>query len=576
MKIGRYEVIRKLATGGMAEVFLAKAAGPLGFEKTLVVKRILPHLVDESAFVEMFLAEAKLVAQLNHPHIVQIFDFGDADGAYFLAMEYIDGPNLRTLLKQARTLGMLLPPALCAKMVAAACEGLAYAHDFRDPATQQPLNLIHRDISTDNILLSRQGAVKVADFGIAKAAGHGPKTQEGILKGKLPYMSPEHLRGWKLDRRADVYALGLVLYELLTCRKPFEATIEADVLRAILDAPFIPAVERRPELPSPLQQILDRALAKERNERYQDCLSFQADLDQFVLSAGEAVGSLHIARLITHLEAAPAKNTSQASPAVAAPPTSDSTESPQTLSLAQADALAASESPTLPTNGIPSSHQDKTVAGRSLEHAVIVRPESVNVLDEADLLEKNMRSRGRWYVVVSTFAALLFIGGGGYLVWHGDSVRLDEPPDEPLAIQFSPMTDAGPLPPDAGLRSESGAQEADAGSPAPTLPPIVEAEPVPPPASRPTPPRPKVVRPAPENSEREIPSKTLVTFRVVPYATVFLDEKEIGTTPFDPIEVSPGRHIVRLVNRELSKTELRAIDLKPGTNLVIKHNFETR
>jgi len=574
MKIGRYEVIRKLATGGMAEVFLAKAAGPLGFEKTLVVKRILPHLVDESAFVEMFLAEAKLVAQLNHPNIVQIFDFGEADGAYFLAMEYIDGPNLRTLLKQAREFGILLPPALGAKMVAAACEGLAYAHDFRDPVTQQPLNLIHRDISPDNILLSRQGAVKVADFGIAKAAGHGPKTQEGILKGKLPYMSPEHLRGQKLDRRADVYALGLVLYELLTCRKPFEATIEADILRAILDDPFIPAVERRPELSKPLGQILDRALAKERNDRYRDCLAFQADLEQFVLSGGEALGSLHIARLITQLEAAPGKGSPPATHGDPVPPIPDSIEPPQTLSVSQANVLATSESPTLPTKAFPSSQQNKTVAGRSLEHAIAVLPETEVVLDEAASFEKNMRSQGRKHVVASTFATLLFVGGGGYLVCHDDSVRPHEPPDESPLLQRSLVPDTSPLMPEEAPQPENEAQETDAGSQAPTPPPIADAAPVPPPALQPASPRPKVVRPAPESSARRPPGKTLVTFRVVPYATVFLDGNEIGTTPFDPIEVSPGRHIVRLVNRELSKTELRNINVKPGTNLIIKHNFE--
>ncbi len=581
MKIGRYEVIRKLATGGMAEVFLAKVAGPLGFEKTLVVKRILPHLAEESAFVEMFLAEAKLVALLNHPYIVQIFDFGEAEGAYFLAMEYIDGPNLRTLLKQVRALGTMLPPALCAKMIAAACEGLAYAHDFHDPLTQQPLNLIHRDISPDNILLSRQGAVKVADFGIAKAAGHGPKTQEGILKGKLPYMSPEHLRGRKLDRRADVYALGLVLYELLTCRKPFDATIEADVLRAILDDPFIPAVERRPEIPKALQQILDRALDKDRDERYEDCLAFQADLDRFVLLGGEALGSLHIARLITLLEAAPGKGSPPTEPVVPVPPVAASMEAPQTLSLAQANALAVAESPTLPTNAIPSSQQDKTVAGRSLEHALAVLPESAVVLDEAASFEKKMRSQGRKHVVVSTFATLLFIGGGGYLVWRGGSVSSLEPPDKLPLSQLSSMTDAGvpdagPLQPEADPELKRGDQEADAGSVIPPPPLMTKPEPAPAPASQPASPRPKAVRPAPVSSERGIPGKTLVTFRVVPYATVILDEKEIGTTPFDPIEVSPGRHIVRLINRELSKTELRAINLRPGEHLVIKHNFETR
>jgi eukaryotic-like serine/threonine-protein kinase len=308
MNIGRYEIIRKLAMGGMAEVFLAKAAGPLGFEKTLVLKRILPHLAEETTFVEMFLAEAKLVAHLNHPNIVQIFDFGEADNSYFLAMEYIDGPNLRTLIKRAITVDQPLHPALCAKIVAAACEGLAYAHDFRDPATQNPLGLIHRDISPDNIMLSRQGAVKVADFGIAKAAGYGPQTQEGVLKGKLAYMAPEQLKAAPLDRRADVYALGIVLYELLTRCKPFEATTDASLMRAILFEEFVPAQERRPDLPEPLQRILARAVARERDQRYPDCFALQTDLERFVVSTGEPLSSFSISRLITQLGLEPQEN----------------------------------------------------------------------------------------------------------------------------------------------------------------------------------------------------------------------------------------------------------------------------
>src|SRR5690242_18845995 len=152
----------------MAEVFLAKAAGPMGFEKTLVVKRILPELAEEPAFIQMFLSEAKLAARLTHPNIVQIFDFGESEGAYFLAMEYIDGPSLRMLIKRAVVQELALPATVCARLISLACEGLAFAHDFADPDTGEPLSLIHRDISPDNILLSRQGAVKVVDFGIAK------------------------------------------------------------------------------------------------------------------------------------------------------------------------------------------------------------------------------------------------------------------------------------------------------------------------------------------------------------------------------------------------------------------------
>ncbi|AKQ67578.1 Serine/threonine-protein kinase pkn6 [Myxococcus hansupus] len=296
MRIGKYQLVRKLASGGMAEVFLAKAAGPRGFEKTLVLKRILPHLAEDPAFVEMFLGEARLAAQLEHPNIVQIFDFGEAEGSFFLAMELIDGPNLRKLVKRAAE--EALPPAFCAKVIAFAAEGLAYAHEFRDVETGEPLGLIHRDVSPDNILVSRQGAVKVVDFGIAKVAGQGHRTLTGVVKGKVAYMPPEQLQAKGMDRRVDVYALGVVLYELLTGKRPFDATTDVSVMQAILFESFIPVAQRRPDVPVALQQVLDKALAKDRERRYPDCRALQDDLERFVLSTGEPVGAYQISQRI--------------------------------------------------------------------------------------------------------------------------------------------------------------------------------------------------------------------------------------------------------------------------------------
>jgi serine/threonine-protein kinase len=319
MQLGKYQLVRKLATGGMAEVYLAKAAGPMGFEKTLVLKRILPHLAEDPAFVEMFLGEAKLAAQLEHPNVVQIFDFGEAEGSYYLAMELIDGLNLRKLVKRA--VEAPLPPALCAKLVASAAEGLAYAHEFCDPATGEPLGLIHRDVSPDNILVSRQGAVKVVDFGIAKVAGQSHKTQTGVVKGKVAYMPPEQLQAKSLDRRVDVYALGIVMYELLTGRRPFDATTDVSMMQAVLFEPFTPAVQRRPDLPVALQQVLEKALAKDRERRYPDCRALQQDLERFVMSTGEPVGAYQVSQLVTRMLAEGVGGTAAAPPPAASAPT---------------------------------------------------------------------------------------------------------------------------------------------------------------------------------------------------------------------------------------------------------------
>ena len=301
MRLGKYQLLRKLATGGMAEVFLAKTDGPMGFEKLLVIKRILPHLAEDPQFVEMFLGEAKLAAQLNHPNLVQLFDFGEAEGAYFIAMEYIDGPTLRLLLARARDLRSPVSLGLAARIVSSAAEGLSYAHDFRDSVTDEPLHLVHRDVSPDNILVGRSGAVKLVDFGIAKARGQSHHTQAGTVKGKVAYMAPEQLRGEPLDRRVDLYALGVVLYELCTGRMPFEADTDASMVRAVLYDAAIPAVRRVPSLPPAIQSILDGLLAKDRNARYPDCRTLHADLEAFIPSTGETTTGFALSRLVAQL-----------------------------------------------------------------------------------------------------------------------------------------------------------------------------------------------------------------------------------------------------------------------------------
>jgi eukaryotic-like serine/threonine-protein kinase len=298
LRLGKYQLLRKLATGGMAEVFLAKTAGPMGFEKQLVIKRILPHLAEDPQFVQMFLGEAKLAAQLNHPNLVQIFDFGESEGSYFIAMEYIDGPTVRLLLQRAREQSLAIPFVLGARIVSAAAEGLAYAHEFTDAITEEPLQLVHRDVSPDNILISRSGSVKVVDFGIAKARGVSHLTQTGTIKGKVAYMAPEQLKGEVLDQRVDLYGLGVVLYELLTLNMPYEAMSDASLVKKVLYDPYVPPAERRPEIPLALQQVLTQLLAKNRDERYGDCRTLQADLERYIHATGETASGYALAQLV--------------------------------------------------------------------------------------------------------------------------------------------------------------------------------------------------------------------------------------------------------------------------------------
>ncbi len=616
-QVGKYQLIRKLATGGMAEVFLAKAAGPMGFEKTLVLKRILPHLAEEPAFVEMFLSEAKLAARLTHPHIVQIFDFGEADGAYFLAMEYIDGPSLRTLVKRASAQGQYLPPAECARLISHACEGLAFAHDFTDPETGEALELIHRDISPDNILLSRQGAVKVVDFGIAKAAGQGTRTESGVIKGKLAYMPPEQLRAEELDRRADVYALGVVLYELLTARRPFTSSTDAGLMQAILFSESVPAVQFRPDLPETLQRILERALAKDREQRYPDCHAFQSDLEDFILSAGRPVVTQQIAQLITQSTSStnipvsqpqPSRSSNRSSHTVTPVHTPAPAITSTTVSTYSATATVKTPRPrdTMTLVATPEeSSGPATVYSR--------RPRDPSPPDELETLQpqelvKRWRSR-RWELTL--VALVLLAAGAGVVLWrttpepkpHEATLEAESPPSLPT----SPAPALYPLPssPTPSIDNAGGRAQATASDPSPAelqaelsspkTPLSNPASPSPKDAAtqeqKPTSPNSIAPGPVPPKNARSSrgggtqkskraalasPDPSLngtLRLRIWPPATVFVDGEELGDTPMEPIALQAGRHTVMLICNKLSKIEERIIEVKPGQPTLLEINF---
>jgi len=278
-KVGRYELVRKIATGGMAELFLAKFSGPGGFEKRCALKQILPQFVEDEEFKRMFQNEARVAAMFDHPNLVQIFELDEdpATKRFYIAMELINGMDLRQLQNLAREQGQQIPPELASWIVAQTLDGLAYAHDFKDSEGNR-LNLVHRDISPQNILVSYEGAIKVVDFGIVKASSNEGKTQTGMLKGKIAYMSPEQALGEKLDARSDLFAVGICLYELIAGVKPFRGANEIMTLRAILEQDPPPITSFVPDCPRGIERVLYRSLAKNRDERYQDAREFQIDL----------------------------------------------------------------------------------------------------------------------------------------------------------------------------------------------------------------------------------------------------------------------------------------------------------
>ena len=299
-RIGRYEVLRKIATGGMAELFLAKQVGMEGFERVVAIKRILAHLAYDEEFINMFRDEARIVAKLTHPNIVQIYDLGKSDDTYFIAMEYIPGRNLSSVAKKARALNEKLPPAYIARCVAQACEGLHYAHT-RSDMNGRPLKIVHRDVSPQNIIVSFEGTVKLVDFGIAKAATKIAHTRAGVLKGKYAYMSPEQIRGEEVDARSDLFAGGIVLYELLCGRRPFEKENSIQTLKSIVQERHRDCRELNADIPDALAAIIDKALEKDRNRRYQDAQELQIALEDFVIGGEERVNNLTIKTWVTGL-----------------------------------------------------------------------------------------------------------------------------------------------------------------------------------------------------------------------------------------------------------------------------------
>ncbi len=298
--LGKYEILERLAQGGMAEVYLARAPGLEGFEKLVALKRILPHLSHDDRLLGMFLKEARLAATLHHPNIVQVFEVGLSGGCYFFTMEYVDGVDVRTLLRRAEETGKPPPLEHAVAIAISAAAGLHHAHEQvgRDG---RPLGIVHRDVSPSNLLVSHDGFLKVSDFGIAKAESEGHDTRTGTLKGKFAYMSPEQCRSERLDRRSDVFSLGIVLYELTTGTSPFRQANDFLTMSRIVDRDAPSPRERRPEYPPELERILLTALHRDPARRFQTAQDLQLALEQFVRDRQLAVSAVALASYMREL-----------------------------------------------------------------------------------------------------------------------------------------------------------------------------------------------------------------------------------------------------------------------------------
>ena len=350
-RIGRYQILDRLAVGGMAELFKAQLIGNLGFEKLVAIKKILPHLAGDSSFVEMFIDEARITAQLDHRNIVGVFELGtDADTPY-IAMQYVDGLDVLALLRECARAQIRLPPDLAALIARDVLDALDYAHNAVD-VNGKALAIVHRDISPGNVLLSWRGDVKLTDFGIARAAERRHKTEAGTLKGKYGYMSPEQVSGIEVDARSDLFSVGILLAEMVMARRLFTSTNDLDILLMVRDARLDRLHKYASEFPVELRVLTVRALQRRAEDRWQSAAQFRDALDEWIRKTTRAT-SRDLAALVGRVINAPTADLHGEMPGNE-PPSASGLSGPATrMSMAQAEAEAQAARAAFASDAIP-------------------------------------------------------------------------------------------------------------------------------------------------------------------------------------------------------------------------------
>jgi serine/threonine protein kinase len=460
---GSYQLIAKLATGGMAEIFLARPTGSTSRD-VLVLKRILPHLAEDDHFVTMFRDEADLASKVSHKNICRVQALGEYAGTWFIAMEYLHGVPLSRMMTRLSRVGKMLDVRIVAGIIVQACEGLHAAHEARGP-DGQPLGLVHRDVSPPNIMVCSDGAVKLLDFGIAKARGAHSRTRTGTVKGKNAYMSPEQILGKELDRRSDVFALAVVMYEMLAIRRLFHRDSDFLTFKAITEEPIPDIRERRPELPPGMRAALLQAMARDVNGRFDTALAFGNALRNAVATLGGPASPADLARLlITDFgdEMAARDEILKAADEPAPPPRAVRTTSPPPLPAAvfqtgtTGEIGGADDSQPGRTSGqmeaVPSmivqqsSARTQAPAGRVIDLSGNMLPDSWMIDPNTDLLRSHrLRSIRNAAIALGALALITLVV---FLITSrmGDAtnrtVAVQPPPDAPVPIDAEPPVDA--------------------------------------------------------------------------------------------------------------------------------------
>ena len=536
---GKYELITRLATGGMAEIFLARTKSIQGFEKYLVIKRILRSRTSDPEFVRMFLDEARLAATLDHPNIIQIYDVGHINDEYFIAMEYLRGHNIVEIVRAGAKLGYAKPPLeQVVSILSAVCGGLHYAHEKRD-FQGRPLEIVHRDITPQNIVTSFEGAVKIVDFGIAKAATREVETLSGTLKGKIGYMSPEQCRGDTVDRRSDIFAVGIILYELTTGKRLYHERSDFETLKRIIEGPVPSPRDLLPFYPAGLNSIVVRCLQKHADERYQTARDLHSDLDTFARENQLVTGTVSLGQYMERVFA---------------------------------EELAANR--TADAAGLVF-----TAAGSAGSHPSYLGESS----RRSSGVERPLQQARRRHLITRflqlAVVALVMAAGGAFWWWRTHApatanakvespvVATTRPPATGTPGTTAPGSTAPGTPTVAGTPGTTApGTPTVAGTPGVAAPGTPGVAPIPA-ATRPGLPSPGATTPRPIAH----PADAHITVASAPRCEVLVDGAPYGATPLIDLAVPPGKHVIILLNS--SAGIKHSVKVKLGTGQLWTKSF---
>jgi serine/threonine protein kinase len=555
-RFGKYQLFATLGHGGMADVFLAVAHGPMGFNKLTVIKRLKPVLSTEPSFRQMFLDEARLAARLAHPHVVHTYEVGEEDGAYFLAMEYIQGQSLNRVIKQTLRRGQRIDPLVAGRIVADALDGLAYAHELLD-YDGRPLSVIHRDVSPHNLLLGYDGNVKVVDFGIAKATSSSTETEIGVLKGKVAYMAPEQATGMPIDARADLFPMGIVLWEMLTHKRLMAADSAAITLHKLMNERIPRVSEHVPGIDPRIDDIVARALEKDPRDRWPSARAFRDALDEVLSTSPRLVRHEEVSRWMSEMFTETREDTHRQIQTYMASMTARGSSPPPALSTLTQESLRRLQQ--------GSSSQQLLLLGVSSGSGSGVVPRASTAPSIAPVPATATRRPAFLPILL---ASLL---GIALLVILVLLLRPRPLPDGPVASNpmMAPVGSvpavtalpavAPPVAPPVTVAPPATAAAPPTPTPAASLAPVAPAIP-PTPAAPPTHARPPVDR---DPSSSNVGGGFL-TFDTYPWTKVSEGGRVLGTTPLVHVALSAGAHVLTLDNPDQGIHQTYEVTVKSG------------